>query len=171
KKRGISILSRRKEKEQANKDLDEKKKANQAKIIETIADQEKEFIAPKTGDIIGLDNIEGMNILVRIFEPEISLKASASRVILVLSDRIKQRIGSVLIFIATKGCEKDIFICSATDDMIRKGFSCKKFISEFGKELSLTGGGSDKKIQGVILNRGDDFINRVKEAISKFIKK
>ena len=171
KKRGISILTRRKEKEQVSKALDEKKKASQAKIIETIADQEKEFIAPKTGDIIGLDNIEGMNVLLRIFEPEISLKALTSQVILALSDRIRQRIGSVLIFIATGPREKNIFVCSATDDIIKKGFSCKKFISEFGKELSLAGGGSDKKIQGVVIDRGDDFIDRVKEAISKFIKK
>jgi len=170
-KSGTSISTRRKEKELAKKALDEKKKADRAKIIETIADQEKEFLSPKTGDVIGLDNIEGVNVLVRAFEPEASLKDSASQVILVLSDRIKQRIGSGIIFIATKDCEKDIFICSATDDIIKKGFSCKKFISEFAKVLSLTGGGSDKKIQGVVSNKGDDFIGRVKEAISKFIKK
>ncbi len=168
---GTSISTRRKKKELAKKALDEKKKAARAKIIEKIAGQEKEFLSPKTGDVIGLDNIEGMNVLVRVFEPEASLKDSASQVILVLSDRIKQRIGSVLIFIATKGCEKDIFICSATDDIIKKGFSCKKFISEFAKALSLAGGGSDNKIQGVVQKKGDGFIDRVKEAISKFIKK
>ncbi len=168
---GVSLLARRKEKEKAKKTLDEKKKADKARIIEVIVDKEKEFISPKTGEVIGLDNIEGVSVLVRVFEPEVSLKDSASQAILVLSDRIKQKIGSGIVFIATKGCEKDIFICSATDDIIKKGFSCKKFISESGKELSLAGGGSDKKVQGVASNTGDDSIDKVKEAISKFIKK
>jgi len=171
KERGISLLARRKEKNEAKKALDEKKKADKVRIIEKIASQEGEFISPKTGEVIGLNTIEGISVLVRVFEPEAALKDSASRVMLALSDRIKQKIGSGVVFIATKGCEKDIFICLVTDDIIRKGFSCKKFIFEFGKGLSLAGGGNDKKVQGVVQKRGDDFIDKVKGAISKFIKK
>ena len=167
----ISILTRRKEKVQAKKALDEKKKADKKKIVGTIANQEGEFISSETGEVMGLDKIEEISVLVRAFEPKASLKDSASRAILFLSDRIKQKIGSGIVFIATENCEKDIFICSATDDIIRKGFSCKKFISEFEKELSLAGGGNDRTVQGVVLNRGDNFTDKVKEAISKFIKK
>jgi len=171
KESSISILTRRKEKSEAKKALDEKKKADKERIADTIANQEGEFISSETGEVIGLDNIEGISVLVRVFEPKASLKDSASRAILALSDRIKQKIGSGLVFVATKGCEKDIFICSATDDIIRKGFNCRKFISESGKGLSLAGGGNDKKVQGVVLNRGDDFLDKVKEAISKNKKK
>ena len=171
KENSVSLLTRRKEKSGAKQALDEKKKADKVKIVEAIANQEGEFISHETGEVIGLDSIEGISVLVRVFEPEASLKDSASRAILVLSDRIKQKIGSGIVFIATKGCEKDIFICSATDDIIKKGFSCKEFISESGKELSLDGGGNDKKVQGIVERKGDDFIDKVKEAISKFIKK
>ena len=171
KDKSVSLLTRRKEKGEAKKALEEKKKADKERIVEVIANQEEEFISPKTGEVIELDNIKGINTLVRVFEPEASLKGSVSRAILILVDRIKAKIGSGIIFIATRGCEKDIFICSATNDIIKKGFDCKKFISESGKGLSLAGGGNDKKVQGVVQDRGDDFIDKVKEAISKFIKK
>ena len=171
KENSISLLNRRREKGEAKKALDEKKKADKERIVETIVDQEGEFISSATGEVIGLDNIEEISVLVRVFEPKPSLKDSASRAIPLISDRIKQKIGSGIVFIATENCQKDIFICSTTDDIIKKGFSCKKFISEFGKELSLAGGGNDRTVQGVVLNRGDDFIDKVKEAISKFIKK
>jgi len=151
--------------------LDEKKKDDKAGVIKAIANQEGEFVSADTGDVIGLDSIDGVNVLVRVFEPEASLKTLASQAMLILVDRIKEKIGSGIVFIATCGCEKDIFICSATDDIIKKGFSCKKFISESGKGLSLTGGGNDKKVQGSMSSRVDDFIDKVKEAISKFIKK
>lgn len=135
------------------------------------ADKEK-LSEVKAEDAIGSDSIiSGIRVSVREFEPKASLKDSASRVILVLCDRIKQKIGSGIVFISTKGCEKDIFICSATDDIIRKGFSCKEFIFEFAKVLSLTGGGNDRTVQGVVLNKEDNFIDKVKESISKFIKK
>ena len=167
----VSLLTRRKEKLETKKALDEKNKDDKAKIAEGILSQEGEFISPETGDVIGLDDIAGVKVLIRVFEPETALKDSASKVILALSDRLRQKIGSGIVFIATCGCEKDIFICLATDDIIRKGFSCKTFISESGKELSLAGGGNDKKVQGVVQEKGDDFKNKVKEAISKFIKK
>ena len=171
KESSVSLLNRRKEKSEEKKALNEKKKADKARIVETIASQEGEFISLETGDVIGLDNIEGVNVLVRVFEPQASSKDAASRVILALSDRIKQKIGSGIVFIASKGCEKDIFICSATDDIIKKGFDCRKFISESGKGLSLAGGGNDRTVQGVVSSRGNDFMDEVKEAISKFIKK
>jgi len=171
KENSVSLLNRRREKGEAKKALDEKKKADKERIVETIDDQEGEFISSATGEVIGLDNIEEISVLVRVFEPTPSLKDSASRAIPLLSDRIKQKIGSGIVFIATENCEKDIFICSTTDDIIKKGFSCKKFISEFGEELSLAGGGNDRTVQGVVLNRRDGFIDKVKEAISKFIKK
>lgn len=167
----VSLLIRRKKKDEAKKALDEKKKADKADAIKAIANQEGEFISVDTGDVIGLDSIYGVKVLVRVFEPEASLKTLASQTMLILVDRIKEKIGSGIVFIATCGCEKDIFICSATDDIIKKGFSCKKFISESGKELSLTGGGNDKKVQGSMSSRVDDFIDKVKEEISKFIKK
>ncbi|MCK4912859.1 MAG: alanine--tRNA ligase, partial [Candidatus Omnitrophica bacterium] len=168
---GNSLLTRRRDKEEAKKVLEEKKKADKINIIKAIDNQEAEFISSETGDIIGLEKIEEINLLVRVFKPKPDLKDAASKAILAFVDRIKQKIGSGIIFIATKDCDKDTFICSATDDIIKKGFSCKKFISEFGESLFLTGGGNDKKVQGVVGERKDDFVVRVKEAINKFIKK
>jgi len=171
KESGTSILSRRKIKEQAKKVLEEQKKANQERIAKAIANQEKEFISPETGNVIGLESIEGVNLLIRGYESHLSSRAEQSRVTLILSDRIKKKLGSALIFITTRVEKKDIFICSATDDIIRKGFNCRKFISEFGKELSLAGGGNDRTVQGLVQRKRDDFIDKVKEAISKFIKR
>ena len=166
-----SLLTRRRKKEEAKKVLEEKKKTDKINIVKAIDDQEAEFISPETGDVIGLDEIEGINLVVRLFEPEKLLKEAASKAILIFVDRIKQKINSAIIFIATKGCDKDIFICSATDDIIKKGFSCKKFISESGESLFLTGGGNDKKVQGVVGKSEANSITKIKEAINKFIKK
>ena len=166
-----SLLSRRKDKIKVKKVLEEKKKADKINVVKAIGNQEGEFISPETGDIIGLEKIEEINLLVRVFEPAASIKNAASKAILIFADRIKQKIGSGIIFIATKGCDKDVFICLATDDIIKNGFSCKKLISESGESLFLTGGGNDKKAQGVVSKIEDDFIAKVKEAINKFIKK
>ncbi len=141
----------------------------QKKVVKKIKEKIPEV---KIEDTTGLNsNIEGISVSIREFEPESSLKDSVFQAILALSDQIKQKIGSGIIFIATKGCEKDIFICSATNDIIKKGFSCKRFISESGKELFLNGGGNDRMARGVIGKREDNFITKVKEAINKSIKK
>lgn len=165
-----SILIRRRNKEREKRDLQERKKTDQKRMAEAIAGQEKEFISPETKEVLGLEKIEGVNLLVRTYRSGLSSKAEQSRIILILSDRIKQKLGSVLLFIATRVGEKDIFICSATDDIIKKGFSCQRFVSEFAEDLSLAGGGNDRIAQGVVLAKGDDFEDKVKEAMVKSIK-
>ena len=154
---GASLLARRKEKAKAKKASEEKKKADREKVIKAASALESQFISSDTKGISGVESLDGINVLVRVFEPEESLKDSVSKVMLAFSDKIKQKAGSLLVFIATKGCKKDTFICSATNDIIEKGFSCKKFISESGKELSLAGGGNERKVQGVVLKMDEGF--------------
>ncbi|MCQ9204729.1 MAG: alanine--tRNA ligase [Omnitrophica bacterium] len=153
-------------KEQESKSSKEDEKLSQKQINQEVTRQKEQIISQK-GDIIGKESINGVNFLFNFNNDSFSSKEQ-SRIMPLLSDRLKQGIGSVFIFIVRSAEGKDIFICSATDDLFKKGLSCKKFISGFKKELSLTGGGTDKIVRGVVLNMGDDFLDKVKEAFRKF---
>ena len=146
------------------KQSQESKKLDRVKISQ-IVDQEKEKLLTK-----GPEVIKGVNFLYAFGKVDSSLTKEEKEIMLKLSDSLKQKIKSVFIFLVRKVEGKDIFICSATDDLVKKGLSCRRFIREWGEKLSLSGGGSDKIAQGSIASRGDDFREKVKGAFSEFIK-
>lgn len=152
--------------EKNKKQLKESKKEAQENILKAVTEQEKGILSQK-GDIIGKEVINGVNFLFNFNNDSFSSKEQ-SRIIPLLSDRLKQRLGSVFIFIVRSVDKKDIFICSATDDLVKRGISCTKFVSDFKRELLLAGGGSERTVRGVVLNRSDDFFDKVKEAFRKF---
>ncbi|MBN3039948.1 MAG: alanine--tRNA ligase [Candidatus Omnitrophica bacterium] len=82
--------------------------------------------------------------------------------LLSLSDEIKRKEERIFIFLTSKS-DRDIFICSASDVLVKKGFSCKKFINDYRKDLGLRGGGRENSAQGVIEERGDDFFQKLEE--------
>lgn len=157
----------RSENKQVKKVREGYKKASQKRFDQIVAKEEKKIIS-STGNIIGLENINGINFLLDFDKVNSSSSQEQSRIILMLSDKLRQRLGSGFIFIVRNVSGKDIFICSATDDLVKKGISCKEFVSTFSKELSLVGGGKERLVQGCVLNRSDDFLKKVKVAFRKF---
>jgi alanyl-tRNA synthetase len=84
---------------------------------------------------------------------------------------LRKENNSLFIFLLSSYEGSDIFVCSTTGDLNQKGISANKFISSFGKELSLKGGGKDTLAQGVVLNKGDNFINNLENCFTKFVTK
>lgn len=156
--------ARQKAAEEAKKRSEESKKPDRAKITQRV-NQEKEELLSKIPEAI-----KGANFLYAFSQESLLTIKEEKEVMLKLSDSLKQKIKLAVIFLVRRVEGKDIFICSAGDDLINKGFSCRKLISEFGEKLSLRGGGSDKIVQGSIANRGDDFLKQLKEALNQFIK-
>lgn len=85
--------------------------------------------------------------------------------LLYLADILKEEIGSVFIFFTSLISEKNIFICSSSSEV-----SAKKFVAEYKDKLSLKGGGKESLVQGVIGEKNSDFLRRVEDCFSKFIK-
>jgi alanyl-tRNA synthetase len=154
----------RKVKEETKKISQESKKLDRVKISQ-IVDQEKKKILSKTPE-----TLEGINFLYFFTKADSSLAKEEKEIMLGLLDALRQKINPAFIFLVRNIEAKDIFICSVTDDLVEKGLSSRRFLSEFGEKLSLRGGGSDKIAQGSIASRGDNFEKKVKEAFTKFIK-
>jgi len=89
--------------------------------------------------------------------------------LLYLSDQLRKDETSAFIFLTSK-VDKDIFVCAGTDNLVRKGLTCKKFIGDFKDELGLRGGGKEASAQGVITNKDKNFLENVKGCFSKFTK-
>ncbi|MBU1112639.1 MAG: alanine--tRNA ligase [Candidatus Omnitrophica bacterium] len=155
---------RRSREEELKERSKESKKPDKTKISQVV-NQEKEKLLSKAPEAI-----KGVNFLYLFTEVSSSSIKEEKEIMLKLSDSLKQKIKLAVIFLVRKVEGKDIFICSAGDDLVNKGFSCRKLIFEFGEKLSLRGGGSDKIVQGSIDNRGDGFLKQLKEALNQFIK-
>jgi len=163
----LSRAARREAEEKQKQSLEDSKKADQARIAKIVAAEEKRLVSA-AGDITGIEDIRGIKFLLDFAQVASSSSQEQSQVILMLSDKLRQKIGSAFIFIVRSISGKDIFICSATDDLVARGISCKKFMEQFKAELSLAGGGTDRIVKGAVLNRGDDFLKKVKGAFLKF---
>jgi len=146
--------------------------AESKKDKQTIANLSNTLMSLSLEEIICQHRIEinKVNFLPYIYEAGLASKAEGSAAIGKLSDKIKEKLGSVFVFIATEISGGGMFICSATDDLAARGVSCRKFVSAFGEELALKGGGRDNFVQGVILNRDSDFLSKVKDCFSRFVK-
>jgi len=146
-----------------DKGVEKEKKANQAKIGQAVLEEETRVLA-KTPE-----NINGVNFLFDYDKIDSVSTPEESRIILSLSDRLRQKLGSVFVFIVRSVEGKDIFVCSTTDDLAKKGLTGGEFVSKFRKELSLSGSPKGRTSQGKVSNRGDDFGEKVKGAFIKFI--
>jgi alanyl-tRNA synthetase len=87
------------------------------------------------------------------------------------SDILRKQIQDYFIFLTSETNGKNIFVCSATKALIEKGISAAKFVSSCKDELSLRGGGKDALVQGVIANKGEDFLIKVENCIVNFLAK
>ncbi|RKY37909.1 MAG: hypothetical protein DRP76_05140, partial [Candidatus Omnitrophota bacterium] len=61
-----------------------------------------------------------------------------------------------------------------TPDLVEKGFSAQKFISQYKEKLNLKGGGKSHLSQGVIIKKIEDIVfykTEIKESLKDFLKK
>ncbi|MBU1121818.1 MAG: alanine--tRNA ligase [Candidatus Omnitrophota bacterium] len=125
---------------------------------------EKKMISLQVSELIKMkQKIKGRDFLVCTFEEK------NYPVLLYLSDLLKKKMDSGFMFLISSCEGKDIFVCSVSDDYLKEGITCKKFISEFGKELFLKGGGRDNLSQGVILSRTKGFLTKLDDCIKKLL--
>ncbi|MCK4916813.1 MAG: alanine--tRNA ligase [Candidatus Omnitrophica bacterium] len=138
---------------------------------------EKIKIAAIAEDIIKLSlikDVDGVNFLIAKF-----CKGSANRLfeeldfanLLYLSDIIKRKVNSIFIFFIGVQSDQERFLCSSTEDLVKKGINSKKFVSMFKDELLLKGGGREVLVQGVIGEKQNNIIEKVESCLYKFIKK
>ncbi|UCD15664.1 MAG: alanine--tRNA ligase [Candidatus Omnitrophota bacterium] len=130
------------------------------------AQLEKKIISWRIEEVIKTKKkIKGRNFLVYSFTDK------DYPLLLYLSDLLKKKIDSVFMFFISSFAGKDIFVCSVSADYIKKGFTCKKFISTFSKDLFLKGGGRDSCAQGVILSKPRGFLKKLDDCIKEFLIK
>lgn len=97
-------------------------------------------------------------------------QANAQR-LLYFVDSLKKALKSAFIFLLCSKDEKNVFICSVSEDLIKKGVSAKNFITQFKDKLGLRGGGKKENlIQGSIENIEKDSLKKIEEAIKIYIK-
>lgn len=121
-----------------------------------------------------IKNIEGVSVLIANFS-----KGSGNPLfeeldftnLLCLSDIIRKRVGSIFIFFVGVQSGQERFLCAATEDLAKRGISCKRFISIFKDELLLKGGGREVLVQGVIGEKQKNIVEKVEVCLAKFIKK
>ena len=140
-------------------------KTNQAQISRAVSEEEARVLA-KAPEVIN-----GVNFLFDYDKIDSVSYQEESRIILGLADRLRQKLKSVFVFIVRSIEGKNIFVCSATDDLLKNEISGGDFVSKFGKGLSLKGSPKGRTSQGPVLNRDSDFEVKVKEAFAKFTKK
>lgn len=135
-------------------------------LNEEIKQNNREKISLKIEDVIRYKKeINGVNFLAYGF------KGVDPSGLVFISDEIKKRLGEVFIFLFSESEGKNIFICSATENYIKKQLEANKFVSLFKAELSLKGGGKPALVQGVISGNLDNLAANVEGCFTKFLQK
>lgn len=116
-----------------------------------------------------LEKIEGFNInffYIYLEEKEIDY-------LFLLSDALRARQKETLFFLISNTSRGNIFIFSASQDLVEKGFSAYQFVNQYKERLGLKGGGKVSLSQGVIVKKIDpqSFKIEIKNFLSEFLKK
>jgi len=101
----------------------------------------------------------------------IYLKEKEMDYLLLLSDALRKKKKS-LCFLISNTLRGNIFVFSASPDLVEKGFSAYQFITQYKEKLSLKGGGKDLLCRGVITKNIEpqSFKIEVKNALFNFLK-
>jgi len=135
-------------------------------LKEEIKHSNKEKISSKITDILkAKKEINGLNFLAYNF------KDIDPSDLVFISDTIKKELGSVFLFLTSQSGDKNIFICSTTEDYAKKQLEVNKFVSRFKEELSLKGGGRPTLVQGVITGTLENLLSKVEDCFVKFLQK
>ena len=134
---------------------------NELKISEQkIENLNRVAIKQKTGTLTqDKENVSGVDTIVHDFGA-----ASKDELMHAWDDLKKQ--GNLFVFLSAM--ENKFYICAATDDLVVKGMSCKKFLSDYSAKLGIKGGGRDNLVQGSLQSVD---VDRIKMAIKEFIVK
>jgi alanyl-tRNA synthetase len=148
------------------KNLDDYKDCN-SKLVKI----EKEKIRGIYKKLIGnsLKEDDGKSVLVYDFTENTSIKLEYSNFFSFL-DLIKKELNSFFVFLIGKQDGKMRFLCSCSQDLVKKGLSCQKFILEVKDKLLLKGGGRKNLVQGVVVKKEKDLSKKVKEYCVRFLK-
>jgi len=160
--KAVSARESGKQKERISKD---KKDINQLDVGQLASVLAEKIESETKGKI---ENIKGINFLSYLEKSNLSSSKDQQRVAYRASDIIQEKLGPLFFFLVINMGDKNMFICSSAG--IDKGANCKKFIADFGKELSLMGGGNPAIASGVVSNIDSNFFDKVKEALNKFLK-
>ncbi|MFH1505206.1 MAG: alanine--tRNA ligase [Candidatus Omnitrophota bacterium] len=156
----------RKLEEKYSKELKDYKQIFTAQITESV------FLDIAKAESFSKKEIKGITFFRYIYEKEKILNLDIAVLGRTVIDRLKSKLGPAFIFLVFSLKGQNRFICSAADDLVKKGISCKKFVSDYGKELSLKGGGKDNLVQG---SRGaiscTRFIDEVENCFTEFINR
>ncbi len=87
-----------------------------------------------------------------------------------LLDLLKDKLDSFFIFLIGKSNGKVRFLSSSSQDLSKKGLSCKQFISKFKEDLSLKGGGGERLVQGAIDKIDSNLEKKIKEYFVRWEK-
>jgi alanyl-tRNA synthetase len=125
-------------------------------LNQKIDDLNKKAVVGKLNDL-SKENINGVDVLVHDF-------SDASREALMhVWDNFKKQGNCFGLLLASKS---KLFVCGASDDLVAKGITCKKFMQS-AQNIGLKGGGKDNLVQGSAQNVD---INAVKSIIKDFLK-
>ncbi|MDP2922541.1 MAG: alanine--tRNA ligase [Candidatus Omnitrophota bacterium] len=143
--------------EKLQNDLKRQKERSEQFEKETVSLQSKDILQSKK-------ETQGISFLVYTF------KNKEFPILLYLCDLLRKQMSFLFIFFVSSNAQNDIFVCSVTEDLVKKGITAAKFVSFSQDDLSLKGGGRESLVQGVVFKKDKDFINRAENALNKFLK-
>lgn len=143
-------------------------KDNKSRLIQL----EKEKIESVARDLLTdyLEKVEDKNLLVYDFSRENNNFNLNYGNFFDLLDLVKTQLKTFFIFFIAKSKSKIRFLSSSSPDLNEQGLGCREFVLRFGSELSLKGGGQDRLVQGVVIDKKDGLTRRVKELFKEFVK-
>ena len=132
---------------------------------EALSHNEKKSISVKLKEILqSKKEINGISYFVY------QLKDIDGAGLVEASDVLRKEVPELFVFLVSETSGKNVFVCSVTKALVEKGVSAAKFVSLCKDELFLRGGGKDALVQGVIANKGDDFLTKTENCIVNFLK-
>jgi len=135
-------------------------------IVRVIEQSNKEKISSKIADVLkAKKEINSFNFLAFVFK---NINPSD---LVFISDMIKKELGSVFLFLVSESEDKNIFICSTSEDYAKRHIEANKFVPLFKEELSLKGGGRPTLVQGVLTEKKENLLSKVEDCFIKFIEK
>ncbi|MCD6583507.1 MAG: alanine--tRNA ligase, partial [Candidatus Omnitrophica bacterium] len=161
----LSALLRTKEEEEILKRINElnvELKLQKDKV----ENLEKEILNSKIDEIISNSSYQVKEIKVVITQ----LPNKDYSHLLYLSDKVRERLSSCIVFLSSPTKEGSIFVLAVTKELETKGFSCKEFVSKYKETLNLRGGGKASVCQGVFKDSNfSSFKDRLVLVLEEFL--
>ncbi|UCC94852.1 MAG: alanine--tRNA ligase [Candidatus Omnitrophota bacterium] len=140
--------------------------ADLKKEKDKVAGLEKKFLSLRLHEVLKkAHTIGGIHYLVY------SLPDKDYPSLMALGDMLRKELKTAFIFLISAHSGRDIFVCTVTGDLIKKGLTSKGFVTRYKEELFLKGGGKDNLVQGVIGKKQKDFLAKVSASLKQFLKK